>query len=247
MSSARRPGHAEGAKTGEQIAEVLATQARYYEQRAPEYEDWWYRRGRYDHGPAINERWFAEAATVRTDVLAALPSGGEVLELACGTGLWTELLAEHTARVTAVDASSEMLALARRKRTANVRFIQADLFSWQPERRYQLCFFGFWLSHVPLALMGAFWEKVASALQPGGCAYVLDSARSERSSAHDHRLQDPQQEIMLRRLGDGREFHIVKHWFDPQSLTRLLRSRGWDATIAATPEFFVYGRASPPR
>jgi hypothetical protein len=31
-----------------------------------------------------------------------------------------------------------------------VRFICADLFAWSPERRYDVVFFGFWLSHVPL-------------------------------------------------------------------------------------------------
>jgi hypothetical protein len=36
---------------------LLAEQVEYYRQRAGEYEDWWFRRGRYDHGPAANAAW----------------------------------------------------------------------------------------------------------------------------------------------------------------------------------------------
>ena len=47
-----------------QLARLLAEQAHYYRERAGEYDDWWFRRGRYDHGPETNARWFADAAEV---------------------------------------------------------------------------------------------------------------------------------------------------------------------------------------
>lgn len=227
--------------------DVLAEQIRYYRARAGEYEDWWYRRGRYDRGAEANARWFAEAAEVRSHLRRFLPEHASVLELACGTGLWTGLLAEPSRTVTAVDASAEMLDIARAKTSsaAEVRFLQADIFQWQPTRPYDVCFFSFWLSHVPLELMASFWRKVRSALAPGGRVYLIDSARSERSSAHDHRLQEPGEELMLRRLDDGREYQIVKHWFDPHALQASLAELGWSADIVGTPEFFVYGHADP--
>jgi SAM-dependent methyltransferase len=59
-----------------------------------------------------------------------------VLELACGRGAWTGQLLRHAADVTAVDASPEMLAVAAaRADSQHVRFIQADLFAWEPDRR----------------------------------------------------------------------------------------------------------------
>jgi trans-aconitate methyltransferase len=73
-----------------------------------------------------------------------------VLELACGPAIWTDLLLRRATSLTAVDAAPEMLALAEaRVGEGRVRFVQADLFSWRPERRYDTVFFGFWLSHVP--------------------------------------------------------------------------------------------------
>ncbi len=133
------------------IENLLAGQARYYRERAEEYDDWWFRRGRYDHGPDANARWFADAAEVK-DALERFEPVGEVLELACGTGLWTRHLASLGQHVTAVDASPEMLEL-NRERVANhevvngqgvsgegvadpsVTYVEADLFDWEPDRR----------------------------------------------------------------------------------------------------------------
>jgi SAM-dependent methyltransferase len=228
------------------IEEVLGEQRRYYRARAGEYEDWWFRRGRYDHGLEANEKWFSEARAVQEALERFRPSG-RVLELACGTGLWTERLAPLAEQVTALDSSAEALGLARAKVPApNVSWAQADIFEWEPEEPYDLCFFGFWLSHVPTELLDAFWAKVARALAPSGRVYLVDSARSSRASARDHAAPDPGREVELRRLQDGREYRIVKHWFEADALQRSIEQRGWAARIAATEEFFVHGLATPP-
>ncbi len=98
---------------------------------------------------------------------------------------------------------------------------------------------------IPTERTKSFWEKVRRALAPDGRVYFVDSARSDRASARDHTLQDPGDETMLRRLADGREYHIVKHWFQADALQRQLAELGWDACINATAEFFIYGHAIP--
>jgi SAM-dependent methyltransferase len=230
-----------------EVERLLAEQVDYYRRRAGEYEDWWYRRGRYDHGPDANEAWFAEAAQVQADLELFAPVG-EVLELACGTGLWTARLACQATHVTAVDASPEVLEIARAKvPAAHVDYVEADLFAWEPDRAYDVCFFSFWLSHVPTERWRSFWEKVGRALAPGGRVYLIDSSRSERASARDHTIPHPDEEIMLRRLADGSEHRVVKHWFEADALRAQLADLGWSAHIRATREFFVYGHATPAR
>ena len=49
---------------------------------------------------------------------------------------------------------------------------------------------------------------------------------------------------MTRRLDDGREFQIVKRFYDPDALERRLATLGWQASVAATGEFFIHGTAS---
>jgi demethylmenaquinone methyltransferase/2-methoxy-6-polyprenyl-1,4-benzoquinol methylase len=127
----------------DQLAGLLAEQARYYRERAGEYDDWWFRRGRYDRGADANARWFADAAEAE-DALERFQPSGQVLELACGTGLWTRRLVEHADTVTAVDASPEVIELARAVLDdPRVSYVRADLFAWEPSASYDVCFFSF--------------------------------------------------------------------------------------------------------
>jgi SAM-dependent methyltransferase len=229
------------------VEQLLADQAHYYRKRAGEYDDWWFRRGRYDHGPEVNARWFADAAEVQ-GTLDRFEPVGEVLELACGTGLWTERLVGHAARLTAVDGSSEMLELCRtRVEDPHVEYVQADLFAWEPEETYDVCFFGFWLSHVPEERFEAFWEKLRRALGADGRVFFVDSARHDRASAVDHELPAVDDPTMLRRLADGSEHRIVKHFYEPELLQRRLAELGWTVEVHATPTFFIYGEGCPAR
>jgi SAM-dependent methyltransferase len=221
---------------------LLAEQSDYYRQRAPEYEDWWFRRDRYDRGEDANARWFAEVSTVEAELDRFGPQG-RVLELACGTGIWTRRLARDAERLTAVDGSAEMLALNHAAlQDPAVDYLHADLFTWEPTETYDVCFFSFWLSHVPEERFQPFWEKVRRALGPRGRVFFLDSARSERASAADHKLPVRGEETMLRRLKDGREYRIVKRFHEPQELGSRLADIGWTVQVKSTPEYFVYGQ-----
>jgi SAM-dependent methyltransferase len=226
------------------VERLLAEQAHYYRERASEYDDWWFRRGRYDHGDEANARWFADAALVE-DALEQFNPAGDVLELAAGTGLWTRHLVARARCVTAVDASPEVLAINRdRVDDPVVEYVEADLFAWEPERVYDACFFSFWLSHVPEDRFAGFWEKVGRALGPHGRVFFLDSSRNDLASAVDHKLPREDEKTMMRRLADGREFHIVKHFYEPEELQLRLARLGWDAELHTTPEFFIYGQAT---
>ena len=225
---------------------VLTEQLDYYRARALEYDKWWLREGRFDRGPEANARWFAETTELER-VLERFAPRGDVLELACGTGLWTRHLVQHAGSVTAVDAAPEVLAINRARvhdDSVLVRYVEADLFDWTPEDRYDACVFAFWLSHVPEDRFAAFWEMVAGALKPGGRVLFIDSARTERSTAADHVLPSDGDDTMTRRLDDGREFQIVKRFYDPERLEERLAELGWQADVGATDEFFVYGTAT---
>ncbi|MFF4275210.1 class I SAM-dependent methyltransferase [Streptomyces sp. NPDC001536] len=201
---------------------LLAVQVAYYRARAPEYD-----------------RVYAERADLRelVAVVDGLPIAGDVLELACGTGQWTGALAARARSVTAVDASPEVLALARARTAApRVRFERADLFRWRPRRRFDTVFFAFWLSHVPPSRLGDFWDTVAAALAPGGTAVFVDegpaaAAREEVAS-------------QVRRLEDGSAYRIVKVFHDAAELIAELGALGWSAEIEGRGEFIV-GLARP--
>ena len=142
--------------------QLLAEQIAYYRARAPEYLE--------GVIPGAVGGGELEAA------LDAFRPAGDVLELACGPGTWTQQLLRHAASLTAVDASPEMIAIASSRvgPGSRVCFVEADLFNWTPDRRYDVVFFGFWLSHVPLERFESFWSLVDGALAPTGRVFFAD-------------------------------------------------------------------------
>lgn len=225
--------------------ELIHNQIEYYRARANEYDEWFLRQGRYDRGPDANRLWFAEVGQVRQALDSFAPSG-HVLELAGGTGLWTEHLARYADDVMVVDSSAEALDINReRVKSDRVRYVQADLFSWQPVNRYDTVFFGFWLSHVPPERFTAFWDLVRSCLTSDGRFFFIDSRYSETSTAVDHRLGSPDATTVTRRLNDGQAYRIVKVFYEPAELERRLATLGWEATVSDTPHYFIYGNGTP--
>jgi demethylmenaquinone methyltransferase/2-methoxy-6-polyprenyl-1,4-benzoquinol methylase len=225
---------------------LLQTQLAYYRARAAEYDEWFFRTGRYDRGPEHRAAWLAEVATVDQALRDALAGGGEVLEMACGTGLWTQRLIQTHGRVVAVDASPEAIAINReRVQSDRVEYVEADLFSWTPPKgQFDAVFFGFWLSHVPRSRFDAFWAAVRLALKPSGSAFFIDSLPEGTSTAIDQAVP-ADSDLARRRLNDGREFDIVKVFHEPAELEGRLRERGWRGWVRSSGRFFIYGLLSP--
>jgi 2-polyprenyl-3-methyl-5-hydroxy-6-metoxy-1,4-benzoquinol methylase len=220
---------------------LLSEQVAYYQDRAHEYDEWFFRQGRYDRGPELNQQWFREVEEVRQQLSVFRPEG-RVLELACGTGIWTEQLLRHATHITAVDAASEMLVIHRaRMQSSVIQYVQADIFEWNPPERYDTVFFGFWLSHIPPERFETFWSLVGTAVKPHGRVFFVDSQYEPMSTAKDHHLEGEQATTVTRRLNDGREFRIVKVFYEPGHLAEQLRELGWNLIIKETAHYFIYG------
>lgn len=163
--------------------------------------------------------------------IAAFRPTGDVLELACGAGIWTQGLARSATSITAVDAAPEMLARARaRDGVESVNFVQADLFAWRPDRRYDTVFFGFWVSHVPEEHFESFWSLVGECLRPGGNVFFFDDNYREEAEL----IEGKSSPIVERRTKDGTPFRLVKVPFRAEDLERRLRAIGWDIDVTPT-------------
>lgn len=218
------------------MTDLVGEQKRYYAERAPEYDDWWYRRGRYELEPGALERWQADVAEAETALEAFAPDG-TVLELAAGTGIWTRRLVRLADRVVAVDANAETLAL----NTPDAERVQADVFAWEPAERFELVFFSFWLSHVPEERFDEFWTLVRAALRPGGRIFLVDSGAGD--IAHTGTDQADGEET--RSLADGRTFRIVKRRWRPRELEERVGPLGFELELRDSANgHFLYGGGS---
>jgi ubiquinone/menaquinone biosynthesis C-methylase UbiE len=216
--------------------DLLKEQLAYYRARAQEYEESVKLTGRFatdeSLDPQIDAEWQAAVTALR-----ALPPAESVLELACGTGMWTRELLHIANHITALDGAPEMLDVNRANLNDDrVTYQQADLFHWQHDAQYDLVMFGFFLSHVPPDRLDTFLDAVAHAVRPGGRVFIVDEHHAGA------RLSGPneQEQYQSRTLHDGRTFQIVKVYYDPAAIQSALAERGFEHFEGTSGSYFFY-------
>jgi demethylmenaquinone methyltransferase/2-methoxy-6-polyprenyl-1,4-benzoquinol methylase len=224
-----------GTSGSDRSADILASQRTYYDERAPDYGD-----------ATVPDRTSGPGGLLREDIarelVAEINPTGDVLELACGTGIFTRPLARHARSVTALDGSPRMVERNRRiGAPPNVGFVVADIFDWQPDRQYDVVFFGHWLSHVPPDAFDRFWALVARCLRPGGRAAFVDE--DDRAQSFDECTVIDGTPVARRRLRDGTTYDVVKVFWNPNDLATQLTELGWTATIRRADECSLVGIA----
>lgn len=240
-------------------AELLDEQLAYYRARAPQYDDWWEASGSDTRPAELRAAWLTERARLVADLeeWCAGLKGASVLELAAGTGNLTCRAARHAGRLTAVDASPEVLAINAGKLGADrerVELVLADVFAWEPAAPYDAVLFGFWISHIPDDRWDSFWSVVRRCVRPGGSIWFCDNADPElgwragilprpepRFVSGDDEI-DARTRISERTLPDGRSYRVVKRFFRPDELATRLATYGFDATVTTTDWAFLVGR-----
>ena len=190
----------------------METLEKYYARRAAEYEKIFDKPERQ-----------ADLARMRVDI-PSLFVNQRVLEIACGTGYWTPLIAEQAESVLATDYNEEPLEIAKSKsyRKANVSFARADAYAlpdWK--NRFSACYAGFWWSHIPLGRIDAFLKGLGKALEPGATVAFMDNRYVEGSSTPISRTDAEGNTYQARRLADGSSHEVLKNF--PTS--RQLRAR----------------------
>ncbi len=187
----------------------------YYRQRAPEYEQIYYR-----DNPPRRKEIDDEAAFLR-----AFAGDQEVVELACGTGYWTKVVAESARSVVATDLSPEMIAEAQRKEYAREPlFVVGDLeHPPVPDGSFDLLVLGFWLSHQAKETYPRFFETISRPLRRGGAIWMIDNnPPAEGSTVDSARVDEHGNNYKLRRLNNGDSYVILKNYFSRGELVAIV-------------------------
>ncbi|MEM8531627.1 MAG: class I SAM-dependent methyltransferase [Chloroflexota bacterium] len=205
---------------------------RYYDLLSREYDEWHHREGKFADRPD-NNQWHAEISQLCERVQ---PFGyGRLLEIAAGTGRWTQYLARH-AKVVALDYAPLMLQqtqLRLHKQNMAAQCVRGDAYTLPfGAASFDGCFFGFWLSHVPLVWLQAFLADVRRVVRRGGQVLVVDSAPKMPE-------RQPNVEYILERvLNDESRHDVLKIFHTPETLAATLTPLGKVLDTWATGRFF---------
>ena len=185
----------------------------YYRRRAGEYEAFY----------AKPERQ-ADLLLLKKK-LAELLKNARVLEVACGTGYWTTVIANAASSVTGTDVAQEPMNIARSKAypKKNVTFVEADAYAL-PETlgRFDATFAGFWWSHVPRQRIAQFLASLHRRLEPGARVLLLDNLYVEGNSTPISEVDAAGNTYQMRELSDGSRFRVMKNFPSKDELRSLV-------------------------
>ena len=194
----------------------------YYARRAGEYEKIYAKPERQPDLAGLRE------------LLPGLFAGCDVLELACGTGYWTQILSPSAKSILATDINREVLQVARHKvyPQRNVTFQLADAYTLATvSGRFSAGFAGFWWSHIPKQRLSDFLDCFHAKLGPGARVVFLDNNYVEGSSTRINRRDGDGNSWQKRRLEDGSEFEVLKNFPTGNELRASVRAAANDVEV----------------
>ena len=203
---------------------------RYYARRAREYETIYDRPERQ-----------AELAWLRERV-PRLFRGRTVLEVACGTGYWTQHIAREAKRVNAFDINDAVLEIAREKAIpgGRARFFKGDAVSLQGvPSGCDAAFAGFWWSHVKKSELAFFVKNLSLRLAPGSVVGILDNTWAHGSSTPISRTDAEGNTYQRRRLANGEEYEVLKNYPSALDLTQAVREVAREAHLESLTYYWL--------
>jgi SAM-dependent methyltransferase len=213
---------------------------KYYAQRAPYYERVYYKPERQSDLRKLRE------------MLQAAFRGKRVLDVACGTGYWTEIISHSAASILGVDFNEEVLELARAKPMppGKAKLLQGNAYELSGlPGHFDAAMVGFWWSHVPKAKLRNFLTGLQSKLEPGATVMVFDNAFVQGSSTPLSRKDSDGNPVsnldaggntyQERVLDDGSTHQIVKNFPTAEELRAAVEGIATDVNITFLTYYWI--------
>ena len=185
----------------------------YYAKRAQEYETIYLKPERQEY---IKESKI---------ILKKYFEGKTVLEIACGTGFWTETISEVSKSILAIDINNEMLEIAKNKKyNCKIDFIQDDSYKLEKVNgNYDSLFSGFWFSHIPKSKIKIFFDIIHNKLNENAIIVFMDNMYVDGSSIPITRFDTDRNSYQIRKLKDNSQYEIFKNFYSVNELKDLVQ------------------------
>ncbi len=202
----------------------------YYAARAPEYDEVYNKPERQADLRAI-EQWLPPRFVKAS-----------VLEIACGTGYWTQFIAPIASRLVAIDSAVETLNIARaRVPQKTAEFLVGDAYQLKPALgQFTAAFAGFWFSHIPKARQREFLRGLGARLEPGAKVVLLDNRFVEGSSSPISHHDADGNTWQSRALKDGSAHQVLKNFPTEAELNSVLTGLGAEGRLTEWPHYWAF-------
>lgn len=188
----------------------------YYRDRAKEYDKVY-------QIPAEQEDLVKAAA-----LFQQLFKNKSVLEIACGTGYWTEQIAKTADSILATDINESVIAIARtRDLKGTVQFEVADMYDLKMVKGFEGIFGGFIWSHILLQDLDKWLIKIKSLLVEHGEIVFIDSKPVAGTNHDKSRISRTDQfgnTFQTRILENGTQYEVLKNFPAQDFLVQKLSS-----------------------
>jgi len=150
--------------------------------------------------------------------------GRRVLEIACGTGYWTQFYAPVARAALGIDSAQETLDIARARLPASVSLQKGDAYDLASvEGTFDAAFAGFWWSHIPRQRVPEFLEGLHAQLSPGAQVVFLDNRFVPGSSSPIAERDAEGNTFQVRTLQDGSSHRVLKNFPSREELLAALK------------------------
>lgn len=158
--------------------------------------------------------------------------GHTVLEIAAGSGYWTEAVAASAAHVLATDANQSLVEIIKQRlgHLPNVDSVAADAYSLNSvQGPFSAAFAQYWWSHIPKKKVSTFLSALHSKLSPGALVFFCDDLVYEYSTWT--RRVDEHGDIQEERPRvDGTRAETIKNFPGKEELLAALAPHSDDIT-----------------
>ena len=174
----------------------------YYKDRALEYEKIYSKPERQDELKSA------------TGILQEIFAKKQVLEIACGTGYWTERIAAKVTSILATDINETVIDVAKKKGLSSeqVSFEIADIYNFPAHDKFESLFGGFIWSHVLLQDLDKFLSTVNTLVKPGGTVVFMDNNFVEESNHPVTKIDEYGNSFQTRKLEDNSTHLVLKNF-----------------------------------
>lgn len=177
-------------------------------------------------------------------LLPALFADRRMLDVACGTGYWTQFIAQEAKAIVAVDVTPETLEVAAEKPwpSGRVSFRVADAYALPDDLGlFDAAFAGFWWSHVPVRDRPRFLSSLDRRLIPGAKVVLLDNLLVEGSSTPIAHRDPDGNTYQRRRLDDGSEHVVLKNFPSEAELRADIATFGHNMHFTGLQYYWLFG------